>query len=62
VDKLSGMRPFLGLGALGVVNVVVAIRAWPHARTAEELGEGASSYPTISRSDPRCCARSAGCC
>jgi hypothetical protein len=61
VDKLSGMLPFLALGALGVVNVV-AIGAWRHARTAEELGDGASSYCAISTSDPRCCARSAGCC
>ena len=61
VDKLSGMRPFLGIVALGVVNVV-AIGAWRHGRTAEELGEGASSYCAISTSDPRCCTRSAGRC
>jgi hypothetical protein len=60
VDKLSGMPPFLGIGALGVVNVV-AMRLWRHARTTEELGEGASSYCVIRTSDPRCCARSAGC-
>jgi hypothetical protein len=30
VDKLSGMPPFLGIGALGVVNVV-AMRLWRHA-------------------------------
>ena len=61
MDKLLGMCPFLSIGALGVVNVV-AMRRWRHARTAEELGEGASSYCAISTSDPRCCARSAGCC
>jgi hypothetical protein len=61
VDKLLEMRPFLGIGALGVVNVV-AMRLWRHARTANELGEGASSYCAISTSDPSCCARSAGCC
>jgi hypothetical protein len=51
VDKLSGMRPFLGIGALDVVNVV-AIGAWPHARMAEELGEGASSYCAVRTSAP----------
>jgi hypothetical protein len=61
VDKHSAMLPLLALGALGVVNVVVAIGAWRHASTAEELGEGASSYCVIRSSDPRCCARSAGC-
>jgi hypothetical protein len=60
VDKLSGMLPFLALGALGVVNVVAAIGAWRHARRAEELGEGAWSCCAISTSDPRCCAGSAG--
>jgi hypothetical protein len=59
VDKLSAMLPLLALGALGVVNVV-AIGAWRHASTAEELGEGASSYCVIRTSDPRCCAKSAG--
>jgi hypothetical protein len=29
VDKLSGMRPFLAIGALGAVNVVIG--AWRHA-------------------------------
>jgi hypothetical protein len=61
VDKLSGMLPFLALGALGVADLVVAIGAL-RARRAEELGEGASSYCAISTSDPSCCARSAGCC
>jgi hypothetical protein len=61
VDKRSGMHPFLGIGGLGVVNVV-AMRLWRHVRTAEELGEGASSSCAISTSDARCCARSTGCC
>ena len=61
VDKLLGTRRFLGISALGVVNVV-AMRLWRHAPTAEELGEGASNYCAISTSDPRCCARSAECC
>jgi hypothetical protein len=61
VDKLSGMLPFLALGALGVADLVAAIGAL-RARTAEELGEGASSYCAISTSDPRCCAGSAGWC
>jgi hypothetical protein len=40
VDKLSGMLPFLALGALGVANLVVAIGAMRGTRRAEELGEG----------------------
>jgi hypothetical protein len=40
VDKLSGMLPFLALGALGVANLIAAIGAWRRARRAEELGEG----------------------
>ena len=39
VDKVSGMLPFLALGALGVANLV-AIGALQSARRAEELGEG----------------------
>jgi hypothetical protein len=39
VDKLSGMLPFLALGALGVANLV-AVGALRGARRAEELGEG----------------------
>jgi hypothetical protein len=61
VDKLSGMRPFRGIGAFGVVHVV-PMRLWRHTRTAEALGEGALSYCAISTSDARCCATSAGCC
>jgi hypothetical protein len=61
VESFWGMLPFLALGALGVVNVV-ATGAWRHARTTEELGEGASGYCVISTSNPRCCASSAGCC
>lgn len=40
VDKLSGMLPFLALGALGVANLVAAIGALRGTRRAEELGEG----------------------
>jgi len=40
VDKLSGMLPFLALGALGVANLLAAIGAWRGARRAEEHGEG----------------------
>jgi hypothetical protein len=40
VDKLSGMLPFLALGALGVVNLVAPIGALRGTRRAEELGEG----------------------
>jgi chromosome segregation ATPase len=40
VDKLSGMLPFLALGALGVANLVAAVDALRGARRAEELGEG----------------------
>jgi hypothetical protein len=40
VDKLSGMLPFLALGALGVVNLVAAVGALRGARRTEELGEG----------------------
>jgi hypothetical protein len=40
VDKLSGMLPFLALGALGVANLVAAIGALRATRRAEELGEG----------------------
>jgi hypothetical protein len=40
VDKLSGMLPFIALGALGVANLVAAIGALRGARRAEELGEG----------------------
>ena len=40
VDKLSGMLPFLALGALGVANLVAAIGALRGARRAEELAEG----------------------
>jgi hypothetical protein len=39
VDKLSGMLPFLGLGALGVANLVAAVDALRGARRTEELGE-----------------------
>jgi hypothetical protein len=39
VDKLSGMLPFLALGALGVANLI-AVSALRGARRAEELGEG----------------------
>jgi len=39
VDKLSGMLPFLALGALGVANLV-PVGALRGARRAEELGEG----------------------
>jgi hypothetical protein len=41
VDKLSGMLPFLALGALGIANLVAAVGAPQGARRAEELGEGA---------------------
>ena len=40
MDKLSGMLPFLALGALGVANLVAAIGALRGVRRAEELGEG----------------------
>ena len=40
MDKLSGMLPFLVLGALGVVNLVAAVGALRGTRRAEELGEG----------------------
>ena len=40
MDKLSGMLPFIALGALGVANLVAAIGALWGARRAEELGEG----------------------
>ena len=39
MDKLSGMLPFLALGALGVANLV-PVGALRGARRAEELGEG----------------------
>ena len=40
MDKLSGMLPFLALGALGVANLVASIGALRGTRRAEELGEG----------------------
>ena len=40
MDKLSGMLPFLALGALGVANLVAAIGALRGTRRAEVLGEG----------------------
>ena len=40
MDKLSGILPFLALGALGVANLVAAVGALRGARRAEELGEG----------------------
>lgn len=40
VDKLSGMLPFLALGALGVANLVAAIGALRGTRRAEGLEEG----------------------
>jgi hypothetical protein len=40
VDNLSGMLPFLALGALGVANLIAAMGALRGARSAEELGEG----------------------
>jgi len=40
MDKLSGVLPFLALGALGVANLLAAIGAWRRARRAEEIGEG----------------------
>ena len=61
MDKLTGMLPFLALGALGVVNLVAAVGAMRGARRAEELGEGRLSYCAISTRSS-CCARSAGCC
>jgi hypothetical protein len=39
VNKLSGMLPFLALGALGVANLAAAIGALRGTRRAEELGE-----------------------
>ena len=39
MDKLSGMLPFLALGALGVANLVAVGALWDAHRT-EELGEG----------------------
>jgi hypothetical protein len=62
VDKLSGMLPFLALGALGVANLVAAIGTLRGARRAEELGEGRFELLRISTSGSSCCARSAGCC
>ncbi len=40
MDKLSGMLPFLALGALGVATLIAAVGAMRGARRAEELGEG----------------------
>ncbi|MDQ3864662.1 MAG: hypothetical protein M3317_14425 [Actinomycetota bacterium] len=40
MDNLSGILPFLVLGALGVANLAAAIGALRGVRRAEELGEG----------------------
>ena len=62
VDKLSGMLPFLALGALGAANLVAAIGAlWGTCR-AEELGEGRIELLRDQHERLECCARSAGCC
>jgi hypothetical protein len=62
VDKLSGMLPFLALGALGVADLVALIgplRARARLKSSER---GVSSYCAISTSGLSCCARRAGWC
>jgi hypothetical protein len=61
VDKLSGMLPFLALGALGVANLIATIGALRGRAGLKSSVRGVSSYCAISTSDSRCCARSAGC-
>jgi hypothetical protein len=62
VAKLSGMLPFLALGALGVANLAAPIGALRGTRRAQELGEGRFELLRISTSGSSCCARSTGCC
>ncbi len=63
MDNLSGMLPFLALGALGVANLVATIGALRGVRAGLKSSErGVSSYCAISTSGSSCCARRAGCC
>jgi hypothetical protein len=59
VDKLSGMRPFRAIGALGAVNVVIG--AWRHAHGRRSRRRRFELLHD-QRDRPRYCTRNAGCC
>jgi hypothetical protein len=62
MDKLTGMLPFLLLGALGVANLVAAVAALRGARRAEELGEGRFELLRDQHERLELLRGSAGCC